>query len=49
MIDTSMMFFILVIVLVAPHLSEASALKKARLCAALGLVFFIVGVVNGTA
>lgn len=48
MIDTSMMFFMLVVVLAAPHLPEDIAIEKARLCAVLGVVFFIVGVINGT-
>ena len=47
MIDTPMVFLVLVVILAAPHLSEDIAIKKARLCAVLGVVFFIVGVING--
>lgn len=48
MIDKSVVFLILAVVLAAPHLSEDIAIEKARLCAVLGVVFFIVGVINGT-
>lgn len=47
MIDTSMVFLVLAVILAAPHLREDIAFKKARLCVVLGVVFFIVGVING--